>query len=611
MGDGGESVTAASRARTAARGVLALVVTLVSASPVAAATLGVIALLNGLLLPVFVVASGNLVAVVRGHGSVLWPLTVVCTVFVVQRLLEPVSEETAGLLALRVDNMLARRVMRSTATPPRIEHLEDPNIADLLVQGTGDPHDITPGRAAMFLVIVISQAVQGLGALVVVGLYSWPYALLLMAAYSGWFALSRRHYREVTLIMNRRTRSLRKAYYVRSTGLGSPAAKEARVFALSPWLVERYRTTWLTVMRGVWDRRREGWLVVIALIAGLGAVEAVVLIRLASDALAGVIGLGTAVAVTQAVIAAGVAAQFTDGHAGLGDALNALSAVRDLEARLPDQAFAAVAAPHEDIPRLPRQAIRFEHVRFQYPGSAQPVFTSLDLEIPAGRSLAIVGGNGAGKTTIVKLLARLCDPSGGRITADGVDLCSVAAAQWQRRVAAVFQDYVEYELSAFDNVALGCLEVYGDRAAVVGAAVEAGAEPAIARLKDSWDTPLTHDLSGGTQLSGGEWQRLALARAILAVRAGAGVLILDEPTASLDVRAEAEVYERFLELTRGITTIVISHRFSTVRRADRIAVIDGGRVTEQGSHEELVSRGGLYAEMYNLQAARFETSPDA
>ena len=605
-------MTAASRARAATRGVLALVVTLASASPPAAIALGVIALLNGLLLPVFVVASGNLVAVVRGgHGSVLWPLTVVCTVFVVQRVLEPVSVETAGLLALRVDSTLARRVMHSTATPPGIEHLEDPNIADLLVQGTGDPHDITPGRAAMFIVLVISQAVQGAGALVVVGLYSWPFALLLTAAYAGSFAVSRRHYREVTLIMNRRTRSLRKAYYVRSTGLGSPAAKEARVFALSPWLVERYRTMWLAVMRGVWDRRREGWLVVLGLIAGLGVAEAIVLTRLASDALAGAIGLGTAVAVTQAIIAAGFAAQYTDSHAGLGDALNALSAVRALEARLPDPSPAPSAAPREDARRLPREAIRFEHVRFQYPGSTEPVFTALDLEIPAGRSLAIVGGNGAGKTTIVKLLARLCDPSGGRITADGVDLCSVEAAQWQRRVAAVFQDYVEYELSAFDNVALGCLEVSADRDLVVAAAVEAGAEPAIARLQHSWDTPLTHDLSGGTQLSGGEWQRLALARAILAVRAGAGVLILDEPTASLDVRAEAEVYERFLELTRGITTIVISHRFSTVRRADRIAVIDGGRVTEQGSHAELVSRGGLYAEMYGLQAARFEASRDA
>ncbi|MGH7686210.1 MAG: ATP-binding cassette domain-containing protein, partial [Candidatus Dormibacteria bacterium] len=498
-------MTVASRARVATRGVLDLVVTLVSASPPAAIALGVIALLNGLLLPVFVVASGNLVAQVRGHGSVLWPLTVVCVVFVVQRVLEPVSEETAALLALRVDNMLARRVMRSTATPPGIEHLEDPNIADLLVQGSGDPHDVTPGRAAMFLVLVISQAVQGLGALVVVGLYSWPFALLLMTAYAGWFALSRKHYGEVTLIMNRRTRSLRTAYYVRSTALGSAAAKEARVFALSPWLVERYRTVWLSVMRAVWDRRREGWLMVVGLVVGLGAVEIVVMIRLASDALAGAIGLGTAVAVTQAVIAAGVAAQFTDGHAGLGDALNALSAVRELEVRLPDTAPAPSAAPRDDMRHRPLEAIRFEHVRFQYPGAAEPVFTGLDLEIPVGRSLAIVGGNGAGKTTIVKLLARLCDPSGGRITVDGVDLCSLPAAQWQRRVAAVFQDYVEYELSAFDNVAFGCLEVSDDRAAVVGAAVEAGAERAIARLKGAWDTPLTHDLSGGTQLSGGEW----------------------------------------------------------------------------------------------------------
>ena len=244
---------------------------------------------------------------------------------------------------------------------------------------------------------------------------------------------------------------------------------------------------------------------------------------------------------------------------------------------------------------------------FTYPGGTTPVFRGLDLEIVAGRSLAIVGANGAGKTTLIKLLSRLYDPDEGVVSVDGIDLRQLEPANWQRRVAAVFQDYVQFEVSAHDNVAYGALDNRADAEAVVEAARLAGASPAVERLPDGWATPLTREVTGGAQLSGGEWQRLALARALFAVRAGAGVLILDEPTASLDVRGEAQVYARFLELTRGVTTIVVSHRFSTVRRADRIVVIEHGQVVEDGTHDELMSRSGRYAAMYALQASKFTT----
>lgn len=597
------------RVPAAPRQAVDLIVTVVGANPVAAVGLGVIAVANGLLLPAFVLASGNLISVIQGHGSVALPLALVCGVFIAQRLLEPVSEETAELLARRVDQRLAQRVMRSTASPPGIAHLEDPAIADLMVQGTGDPHDVTPGRAVPSLATVIAQVVQGLGAFVIVGTYSWPLAVLLIVAYAAAFAASRHHWHEVQLLINRRTRLLRQAYYVRTLGLGSSAAKEIRVFGVSSWLVDRYRMSWLTVMRSVWARRHEGWLLIAAVIVALGAIETFVLIRLTHDALSGAIGIGTAVAVTQAVLGAGTLSQFTDSHGVLGDALSALSGTRSLEAEL-RKAPVSDTGPR-DAGDLPHDVIRFEKVAFAYPGASEPVLNELDLDIPIGRSLAIVGGNGAGKTTIVKLLARLCEPTAGRITVDGVALCAVSAAAWQRRIAAVFQDYVEYELSAYDNVAFGRIEVSDDRDAVLAAAAEAGATPAIERLRDGWETPLTRELRGGSQISSGEWQRLALARAVLAVRSGAAVLILDEPTASLDVRAEAEIYKGFLELTRGVTTIVISHRFSTVRRADRIVVIDGGRVIEGGSHDELIAAGGMYARMYALQAARFEAPRDA
>jgi ATP-binding cassette subfamily B protein len=261
---------------------------------------------------------------------------------------------------------------------------------------------------------------------------------------------------------------------------------------------------------------------------------------------------------------------------------------------------------------VPTSTIRFEHVSFAYAGTATPVLDGLDLEVRAGESLAIVGSNGAGKTTLVKLLARFYDPTDGRITVDGVDLRDLDPVAWQRRIGAIFQDFTRYELSARENVGLGAPERLDDDAALDAVAERAGALDLVRGLPNGWDTVLTRQVEGGIELSGGEWQRLALARALLAVEVGAGVLVLDEPTANLDARAETDLYDRFLALTRGITTIVISHRFSTVRRADRIVVIRHGRVVESGTHDELLALDGRYARMFRLQAARFAVgAPDA
>ena len=222
--------------------------------------------------------------------------------------------------------------------------------------------------------------------------------------------------------------------------------------------------------------------------------------------------------------------------------------------------------------------------------------------MPAGTSLAIVGQNGAGKTTLAKLLCRLYDPTGGAILVDGVDLRSFELAGWRRRLAAVFQDFVRFELSLRDNVD-PAREASDDD--IRAALVDAGAEN-LAEL----DTPLAKGYRDGIDLSGGQWQRVALARALCAVRRGAGLVLLDEPTAQLDVRGEAEVFDRVLQATRDVTTILISHRFSTVRHADRICVLEHGRVVELGSHDELMALGGRYKTMFQLQAKRFEATMD-
>jgi ATP-binding cassette, subfamily B, bacterial len=248
-------------------------------------------------------------------------------------------------------------------------------------------------------------------------------------------------------------------------------------------------------------------------------------------------------------------------------------------------------------------SLAFEGVSFSYPGSRRRVFEHFDLRIEKGQTVAIVGENGSGKTTLIKLLARLYEPDSGRITWGGADVRGMDASRWRRHLAVIFQDFSRYPTSLRENIALGALDL-ADAASRAGIADLAG------ELPSGWDTILSRSYSGGVDLSGGQWQRVALARALMA-SARDGILVLDEPTASLDVRQEAAIFDRSIELTQGLTTILISHRFSTVRHADRIVVLDGGRVVEDGSHDELMRAAGRYARLFTLQASRFHGETDA
>ncbi len=395
----------------------------------------------------------------------------------------------------------------------------------------------------------------------------------------------------------------RHADYSYRLAVEAGAAKEVRVFGLGPWVVDRFAGRRARLLDLQWDSMRLRQRSLLSVFLVLAVAHAVVLVPLIVRTANGDLALDAIVVAAQALIGAAALA-VGDFTWALDAAATPVKAVEGLGARM---AAEGVLSPPPDPPGvqpaagLPAHEIRFRDLAFTYPSGGPPVYQRLDLTIPAGQSTAIVGRNGVGKTTLVKLLCRLYDPTAGSVEIDGIDLRSFDVDAWREQVAAVFQDFVRFELSLRDNLVPARAGGTVDDAGLLEALETAGA-----RELASLDQPLSKAYRGGTDLSGGQWQRIALARALSAVHLGAGVVVLDEPTAQLDVRGEAEIFERLLSATEGHTTILISHRFSTVRRADRIVVIDAGEVIEVGSHEELMAANGQYRTMFDLQAARFE-----
>ncbi len=578
-----------------------------TAAPGLAAAWWVLLVVNGALPAVFAVATGVMIGAVQQGRPLAAPLTFVGTVFVLMQVVGPIHTAVSQNLGSRVSTWLNEALIRACVEPPGIGHLEDPQLAEDLTVArefdrghTGPPMYLNVDFVANGLVLVVS----GVASAVVLVAFAWwaPVVLLLAWGSTHWLL------RESGVWKDRQTPEVRSAQrhadYAYRLAVDPQPAKELRLFGLAGWVLERFvaRRQDLFELQYRATRLRERSILGCLLVVLAG--NALVFGVLGGQAVAGELPLDRLVVYAQTALGVGMVA-----FGGLNWAIDGAAAPVVAVARLgtamaPRGALASRPSGAARTPAEigPRRELRLRQVGFAYPGSDRPIFTGLDLVVPAGSSLAIVGQNGAGKTTLAKLLCRLYDPDEGAIEVDGVDLRNLDVVAWRQRVTAVFQDFVRFELSLRQNVDPTGRATDDDvRAALVAAGADQLAE---------LDTPLAKGYLGGTDLSGGQWQRVALARALCAVREGAGLVLLDEPTAQLDVRGEAAVFDRVLEATRQATTILISHRFSTVRHADQICVLEHGHVVELGGHDELMAAGGRYRTMFDLQAQRFGATMD-
>jgi ATP-binding cassette subfamily B protein len=502
-----------------------------------------------------------------------------------------------SLLGDRFTNRVSLRLMQH-ATALDLATFEDPVFYDNLERARRQ----TMGRMGLMSgVLKVGQDTVSLFALSagLIVFSPWLMALLVAAVIPAF--LGENHYSRLAYsVLYRRTPQRRQLDYLRLLGASAQSAKEVKIFGLGGHLTERYREVSQAMEdenRGLAIRRAvAGSALNVVATGGYYGAYAIVLIK----TLGGAISLGTFSFLTGA---------FSRSRSYIENILSSFNEITEESMYLKDlfEFFAirpTIQSPAAAIPapRPIRDGFEFDNVTFGYPGGARPVVRNIRFRLHPGEKVALIGQNGAGKTTLVKLLARLYDPTDGRILLDGVDLRDYDIEDLRREIGVIFQDYMRYDAIVRENIGFGKIEALEDDERIRGAARKSLANSVVEKLADGFGQMVGRRFDGGVDLSGGEWQKLALARAYMR---DAQLVILDEPTATLDARAEYEVFQRFAELTRGRMAVLISHRFSTVRMADRILVLADGQIQEEGTHHELLAVRGHYAELFNLQAAGY------
>lgn len=503
------------------------------------------------------------------------------------------GEVVAARISLRMREALQGAILHASLDPPGIAHLDDPEVARAVHAAREQwmlPVNLgrdLPAIAMMRVTLIIAS---------VVTLIAFPLGVLgLLAGRIGfrrWISSEVEVAEGYQEILDRQ-----RAVYVRDLSLSAAAAKEIRLFNLRDHLIRRFRQHSDSALKESSAQRRgsRGRIAVAVFSVTVG--NAFLFGGLAIQAIDGAVDLGLALAAAQIALAAQVT-RGGDQEVAVGRAAERVRAALSLSSTT--SSVSAIHSGPKDAAGTPREAIAFEDVSFKYRAAHKPVLDGLHLNVRAGEALAIVGLNGAGKTTLVKLLMRLYDPARGRILIDGQDIREMDVDSWRSQIAVLPQDFLRLEASLAFNVGFG----NASEDDIMGALRCAGAERLTTESSLASVCAAGHE--GGRDLSGGQWQKVALARVMLAAGAGAKLLVLDEPTASLDAVSEAAFFEQFLQLCHGRTVILLSHRFSTVRQAHRIAVLHGGGIVEVGTHDELLRRPGRYAEMFHLQASAYE-----
>ncbi|MBV9622441.1 MAG: ABC transporter ATP-binding protein, partial [Acidobacteria bacterium] len=508
-----------------------------------------------------------------------------------------IIDYTDSLLANKYTRYVSIQVMKH-ASELDLTAYEDPVYYDRLerarVQATDRLVMIQSiGRLELQVITAITMSIA-------VMVYSpWLMLLLTLAVLPAFLGES--HFAFLGYAKNfRQTPIKRQLDYLRVVGGTKEAAKELKLFSLSQFFTSRFaRLSEIIYQQDVQLARRRlgvGSLLSLVSTAGYYCAYAYVILRTVTGSLT----IGTFTFLSVAILQA---------SNNIQQVFSTLSGIADQALFLTDLlAFfemkpSVYTKPNAiRAPRPIQHGFEFRDVSFVYPGTARLILDRFNFRLERGERVALIGENGQGKTTIVKLITRLYDPSEGQILLDGVDLREYDLEDLYREIGVIFQDFMRYEMTARENIAVGKIEELNDLPALEGAAEKSLASEVIARLAAGYEQMLGRRFEGGVDLSGGEWQKLALARAYLR---DAQLLILDEPTAALDARSEYQVFQRFSELTTGKMALFISHRFSTVRMADRIVVLESGRIAEEGTHETLTRRGGRYAEMFELQAASY------